>query len=247
MIEMDTDLDALKKQQSAELAALKAQQKEEREMKKARRSIKRSRVKQMRSKARQAAKTAYPESGLILVWNGRPIAVREMERPAKIVRSPNVMPRSRQYVVQPVISQNYMPKASYNYLASMNARKCSSGYCRDCTDCEDKPAPRRDYWTLSIAQRRKILEKVGFTPMPKEKGGDEFHMYYGTTCYHINQALEIMIDRGDDIFAYLDEEGPKPRKSSNRKPASSKNVRPRKAPAKKAAAKKPSASRGKSR
>lgn len=235
---MDTDLDALKAQQKEELAALKAQQKEEREMKKARRSIKRSRAKQMRSKARQAAKAAYPESGLILVWNGRPIAVREMERPAKIVRSPNVMPRSGQYIVQPVISHNYMPRASYNYLASMNERRCSSGNCRVCTECEDRPAPRRDYWTLSIEQRRKILEKVGFTPMPKEKGGDEFHMYYGTTCYHINQALELMIDRGDDIFSYLDEEDSKPRKSSNRKPASSKNVRPRKAPAKKATSKK---------
>ena len=140
MIEMASDLDHLRKQQAEELAALKAAQKEEREMRKAQKSIKKSRAKQARTRARKAAKEAYPESNLILVWNGRPIAVREVERPAQIVRADNILPRKGQYIAQPVRSENILPRANYNILASQNARcSCGSGVCRGCGECASEP------------------------------------------------------------------------------------------------------------
>lgn len=248
MIEMASDLDHLRKQQAEELAALKAAQKEEREMRKAQKSIKKSRAKQARTRARKAAKEAYPESNLILVWNGRPIAVREVERPAQIVRADNILPRN----VQPVRSDNILPKANYNILASQNARcscgSCGTGGCRHgdvcnsvCRDCLYKPyrdgvlspasGPRRDYWTLSIDQRRKILEMDGWTAMPRNMGGDEFHMMKNGRCDHINHALEVMINSGVDIFTYLDEGDLKPNcerlaERHAKKPMASQNARP---------------------
>lgn len=141
MKEMANDLDHLRKQQAEELAALKAAQKEEREMRKAQKSIKKSRTKQARTRARKAAKEAYPESNLILVWNGRPIAVREVERPAQIVRAQNILPRG-QYAARPVRSENILPRGSYNLLASQNTRcACGSNVCRGCGECASRAHP----------------------------------------------------------------------------------------------------------
>ena len=87
---MASELEELRRRQAAQEAALREQRRNEKDERKARKGITKAQRKEGRSKARQAAKSAYPESKLILVYNGRPIAVREVERPAAVVRATGV-------------------------------------------------------------------------------------------------------------------------------------------------------------
>ena len=84
---MSSDLEELRRRRSEQEDALRQQKMYEKERKKAQKGIIKASRKSMRSKARAAAKEAYPDSKLVLVYNGKPIAVREVERPAQVVRS----------------------------------------------------------------------------------------------------------------------------------------------------------------
>lgn len=66
---------------------MREQMRNEKERRKAQRRILRADRRSKRSEARIAAKEAYPDSRIVLVYNGRPIAVREVEKPVQVVRT----------------------------------------------------------------------------------------------------------------------------------------------------------------
>lgn len=84
---MVSDIEDLRRRQAQQEAAMREQRRNEKDRRKAQKGIVRADRKSMRSKARTAAKEAYPDSRIVLVYNGRPIAVREVERPAQVVRA----------------------------------------------------------------------------------------------------------------------------------------------------------------
>ncbi len=105
---MSSDLEELRRRRSEQEDALRQQKMYEKERKKAQKGIIKASRKSMRSKARAAAKEAYPDSKLVLVYNGKPIAVREVERPAQVVRSAPSQARR-------------LPDGPYRSVGSMNA------------------------------------------------------------------------------------------------------------------------------
>lgn len=105
---MSSDLEELRRRRSEQEDALRQQKMYEKERKKAQKGIIKASRKSMRSKARAAAKEAYPGSKLVLVYNGKPIAVREVERPAQVVRS--ALSQARR-----------LPDGPYRSVGSMNA------------------------------------------------------------------------------------------------------------------------------
>ena len=105
---MASDIEELRRRQSEKETELREQKRYEKERKKAQKGIIKANRKSMRSKARTAAKEAYPDSKLVLVYNGKPIAVREVERPAQVVRSPSTQVRR-------------LPDGPYRSSGSMNA------------------------------------------------------------------------------------------------------------------------------
>ncbi len=253
---MATDLDILRKQQAEELAALKAQQKDERDMRKMQRTIRKSRAKKMRSKARQAAKETYPDSNLVLVWNGRPIAVREVERPAQIVRSPNILPRA-------VRNDNILPRASYNIIASQNARcACGSSECRGCGGCTHSASPMASPNARPMASPnarlgidvRTILRYGTYAGGVTHPDGDtvQFLLNDGTRWeIYLNECFGDRAPSDSEIIrsAYKVEciDNGVRKASAPKKPSASKNIRPRSAPAKRPATKKASSGGRKSR
>lgn len=105
---MSSDLEELRRRRSEQEDALRQQKMYEKERKKAQKGIIKASKKSMRSKARAAAKETYPDSKLVLVYNGKPIAVREVERPAQVVRS--APPQVRR-----------LPDGPYRSVGGMNA------------------------------------------------------------------------------------------------------------------------------
>ena len=105
---MSSDLEELRRRRSEQEDALRQQKMYEKERKKAQKGIIKASRKSMRSKARAAAKEAYPDSKLVLVYNGKPIAVREVERPAQGARSAPSQARR-------------LPDGPYRSVRSMNA------------------------------------------------------------------------------------------------------------------------------
>lgn len=140
-------IEELRRQQSEQEAAFREQRKLEKDMRKAQKGIRKAKSRELRSRARQAAKDADPDAKLVLVWNGRPIAVREVERPARIVRSDsmvmcNVTPDGR-------VVRNVLPGASRNARPAIrvpegmaesgrvvfNACPQCNGCCNGCGGC----------------------------------------------------------------------------------------------------------------
>lgn len=141
-------LEELQRMRSQKEAAFREQRRSEKDQRKAQRGIRRAETRSYRSKARQAAKEAYPDSRLVLVFNGRPISVREVERPAEVVRSQNIMARR----VDPYreSSMNILPAynmPSYNVVPGIpveHAGPCTRG-CAGCdgTGCGRKTTQKK--------------------------------------------------------------------------------------------------------